>query len=247
MDSVIWWSVIIIGITAIVWLFRRSRNSRVTLPTDAGWPNYSPYKQPEINQIYNILFCDDFDHFKPQPGTSLAPWQAILFAEPVNPESVQALAADASAEGRIRALAYHWLRSNKRPVPKGILLGVIVEVPLAGGLDVIAAFSDGSVRYINQTGKLAVIEGGLPETGPIISDILGASQQVVAKIGPWDKHRLSPPKKKNIRLTFLVSDGLYFGEGPMAVMARQPMAATVIQHATKLLQVVVKAGIQRGT
>jgi hypothetical protein len=32
------------------------------------------------------------------------------------------------------------------------------------------------------------------------------SQKAVLAIGPWDKQRLQPPLKGNIRLTFLVSD-----------------------------------------
>lgn len=207
----------------------------------AGTPGYAPYKQPEINHIYNLLFCDDFEAFRPKSDSNPAPWQVTLFHTPVNPEQVRTLAEDIHAEGRIRALAYTWLRSHGHPVPKQVLLGVIVEVPLDGGLDVLAAFTDGGVRYINQTGKLAVVEGGLPETGPVVSQLLQASQSTISRIGPWEKGRLPPPKNGNIRLTFLVSDGLYFGEGPMSVMLQEPLAAPVIQQATKLLQMVVNS------
>ncbi len=210
----------------------------------AGFPGYTPYKQPEINQIYNLLFCDQPDAFRQKPGTPLAPWQTTLFHEPVDPGQVRALADDSKNEGRIRALAFNWLRAHGHSVPKGILLGVIVEVPQDGGLDVLAAFSEGGVRYINQSGKLAVVEGGLPATGPVVSQLLQASQSVISRIGPWDKQRLAPPKKGNIRLTFLVSDGVYFGEGPMSTMQREPMAGPVIQHATELLQIVVNSAVK---
>ncbi len=54
--------------------------------------------------------------------------------------------------------------------------------------------------------------------------------------------RRAPPEDDTIRLTFLVSDGLYFGEGPMTVMPHEPMAAPIIQRATELLQAVVATG-----
>ncbi|CAK6692615.1 hypothetical protein ICNINCKA_01248 [Synechococcus sp. CBW1107] len=54
--------------------------------------------------------------------------------------------------------------------------------------------------------------------------------------------RRAPPEDDTIRLTFLVSDGLYFGEGPMTGMQREPLAAPIFQRATELLQAVVAIG-----
>jgi hypothetical protein len=41
-------------------------------------------------------------------------------------------------------------------------------------------------------------------------------------------------------MTFLVSDGLYFGEGPFTLMQRDPVAAPLLKNAGELLQLVVK-------
>jgi hypothetical protein len=199
---------------------------------------FSPYSLPASNLIYNLLFCDAPVGFAPKPGQAPAPWQSVLFGEPVDPQAVSALASDPSAEGRVRALAYNWLRQHGHAVPPKQLLGVIVEVPLSGGLDVLAAFSDGAVRYINQTGHVAVFEG-VPALQPAVGALLKESQAIVDQIGPWGKDRLPPPGEGKIRLSFLVSDGLYFGEGKMAVMQREPMGAATIQRATELLQLVV--------
>jgi hypothetical protein len=40
-------------------------------------------------------------------------------------------------------------------------------------------------------------------------------------------------------LTFIVSDGLYFGEGPFAALSQDALAGPLIQQATRLLQQVV--------
>lgn len=204
----------------------------------AASPPYAPYASEAPNFIYNLLFCDDRAAFGAKPGEDPTAWQRTLFADPANISAIETLASDISEEGRIRYLAFSRLRELGKVVPPKTLLGVIVEVPLAGGLDTLAAFSEGGVRYINQSGKLVVIEG-ISSFVPMVEVLFAHSEVVVARIGPWVKPRLSPPKQDNVRLTFLVSDGLYFGEGPMAVMQRDAMAGPIIQQATRLLQAVV--------
>lgn len=203
-----------------------------------GEPPYAPYQSSAANDMYNLLYCDNPSAFKPKPGQSAVAWQATLFSEPADRSALSALAGDATQEGRVRYLAYTRLRSVGERVPAKVLLGVIVEVPLSGGLDVLAAFSEGGVRYINQTGKLAVFEG-VATLEPHVQRLFAASEAVVARIGPWEQPRRAPPKVGNIRLTFLVSDGLYFGEGTMSAMQRDAIAGPVIQRASELLQTVV--------
>ncbi len=155
------------------------------------------------------------------------------------------LSEDSSQESRIRALAYGWLRANGFEVPRHKLLGVVIEVALTEGLDVLAAFSDGGVRYINQTGRLAVVEGGRPEVQAAVARLLTASQPVIERLGPWKKQRLPPPPQGHLRLTFLVSDGLYFGNGPIDAMEREPLAALVVREGAQLLQLVVAASLDK--
>jgi len=206
-------------------------------------PPYAPYPNDAINEIYNFLFCDELTAFKPRPGQSPAAWQVTLFAEPADVSALSTLAGDASQEGRVRYLACTKLRQLGEAVPMKRLLGVIVEVPLESGLDVLAVYSEGGVRYINQTGKLAVFEG-VASLQPHVQRLLAASEAVVTGIGPWRKPRRPPPKRGNMRLTFLTSDGLCFGEGPWSAMQREATAGPVIQRATDLLQTVVRMAAQ---
>jgi len=209
--------------------------------TAGAAPPHTPYSSEAANAIYNLLFCDNPSGFLAKHGEVASPWQAALSSTPPDIEVLRALAADREQEGRVRYLAYQRLRSIGQSVPSKQLLGVIVEVPLAGGLDTLAAYSEGGVRYINQGGKIAVVEGA-STFAPLVQALFAASQPVVNAIGPWTEARRAPPDRGNIRLTFLVSDGLYFGEGPMTVMQREAMAAHVIQKATELLQAVVATG-----
>jgi hypothetical protein len=152
----------------------------------AASPPYSPYSNDAINLIYNLLFCDNISSFALTAGQMPAPWQVTLFSEPLDILALESLAADSSQEGRTRSLAYWRLRNAGMQVPKKILLGVIVEIPLAAGLDTIAAYSEGGVRYINQTGKMAVFEG-VTSLQPLVDDLFQSSQMIVEHIGPWDR------------------------------------------------------------
>ena len=108
----------------------------------------------------------------------------------------------------------------------------------------LASFSNGSARYINQTGKILIWETTDDEAAnKITNDLFAASREILTQIGPWDKPRRPPPDEGNVRITFLVSDGLYFGEGPMDVLFNDPMASPALTKATELLQYLTgKAG-----
>ncbi len=206
--------------------------------TSAAAPPYRPYSDTSANRIYNLLFCDSAADFRQKPGETPARWQSVLEAEPADPAALRALANDESEDGRARYLAYATMRRLGEPVTAKRLLGVIVEVPLPGGLDVLAAYSEGSVRYINQTGKLAFYER-VESLNPLVQKLFAASAPVVARIGPTDLPRRPPPQGEKVRITFLVSDGFYFGEGEMAPMQQDALAGPVIRRATELLQAAV--------
>ncbi|HTD22135.1 MAG TPA: hypothetical protein VK738_05755 [Terriglobales bacterium] len=197
-------------------------------------PNFTPYKNEAVNHIYNLLFCDNPEAFS-----------ATLLAENANDTELRAIAEDESQESRLRMRAYNRLREKKELVPAKKLLGVIIEVGLENGLDVLAAFPDGRARYINYSEKMSIFEASPPEVQTKIRKLLDASQPVVERIGPWEKARLAPPPMGTIRMTFLVSDGFYFGQGPLNVMQRDAMAGPVITAGVELLQAVANA--TRGT
>ncbi|MDO9599282.1 MAG: hypothetical protein Q7J47_16310 [Azoarcus sp.] len=202
-----------------------------------------PYAEAQTNLMYNLMFCDNAALFKPQTGAHAADWQAILFADRPDPGAIAGLAADEGQESRVRILAYNWLSANGRPVPGRRLLGVVVEVPVQGGLDTLAVYPDGRIRYINHSGKMALFDAVPSEVATKIAELMASSQLAVDRLNPWNKPRL-PASKENVRMSFLASDGLYFGEGPFAAMEREPMAAPILMRASELLQFVVKVGVK---
>jgi hypothetical protein len=111
-----------------------------------------PYKDPSVNEIYELLFCDDIELYKKgNKQTHDYPWN-ILLSNTINDNDLQKIIEDKGIEKRIKILAYKKLSVS--PQIKKKLLAVIVEVGLDNGLDVLASFGDGTARYINQTGKM---------------------------------------------------------------------------------------------
>ena len=202
---------------------------------------FSPYEDTAANFIYNLLFCDRRESFRARQGERSTDWQRVLFTEPPEVLGLKMLADNASEEGRHRYLAFARLREAGAPVTPKILLGVIVEMALPDGLDALAAYSDGGVRYINHSGKMVIVEG-VDDFRPLVHRLFQAAQPVVARIGPWDQPRRPPPVRGNARLTFLVSDGLYFGEAQAEVFQRDALAGPVLREATQLLLKVVASG-----
>ena len=206
-------------------------------PLPAETSSIDPYKDSSVNLIYNLLFCDNLNLYKkntPQPYTY--PFN-IIFSETSSITDLQKVIDDKNSDPRVKVLAYNILLARGHNPNKKELLAVIVEVGLDNGLDVLASFNNGTARYINYTGKVLVWETTNDEAAnKITSDLFTSSQTIVNKIGPWDKPRRPNPTKGNVRISFLVSDGLYFGEGPMNVLFNDPMAKPALGKATELMQ-----------
>ena len=196
---------------------------------------YDPYRGKPGAGLYDLLFADDGAAF-------LA--TGIAYGPEAGPDALHALAFDADAESRIRAIAFRslrfvgWAPSTAEALP---LLGVIVEVGLAEGLDTLAAYVDRRVRYVNHAGPIVVVESR-DAADAETEGLLAAAEPVAMAIGPWTQARRPPPADGVVRLSFLVGDELRFGEGPVEVIAADPVAAPVFTAATRLLARLAQLG-----
>jgi hypothetical protein len=191
-----------------------------------------PYQGEELNLVYRLLFCDD-----PQLVSAGAA-SASLFGAAPDPHVVQTIGEDPAEESRVRLLAWHWLRAAGQPVASRELLGVIVEVPLEGGLDTLAAYADGSARYINHTGRVAVFDGAPEEVAQQAKVLVHSAIPLAAK-GPV-KHRAAAPAPGNLRMSLLGADGMHVRDGTFSDISRDKLAAPVLQQAQRLLDLVVR-------
>ena len=117
-------------------------------------------------------------------------------------------------------------------------------MPLHGGIDTLAIYLDHRLRYINHTGKMAIFESTPSPLSAGVDDVVSASQFVVNRYGPWDRVRKAPPTGDLTRMTFLVSDGLYFGEGHASDLLRDRFAAPVLSAVGRLMPLLVDEALR---
>ena len=205
----------------------------------SGWnpvvEGYRPYADEACNLLYNQSFCDKPAAFR-RTASAESTESSVVLAEQPDVEALRALANDPQAASRVRALAFGRLRTLGQAVPPRLLLGTVVELGLPGGLDVLAAYPDGCVWYLNHKELIAQFDPVPSGWMPAVRRLLAASQGAVERIGPWLQPRIAPPTEGTVRMSFVVSDGLYFGQGPMAVMERDEMAKPIIAASIALLQ-----------
>jgi hypothetical protein len=188
------------------------------------------------------------------PDPIMPPWDLFVSARShlaagnsdVAKECWQSILKQPGLEARMYLQAWHFLRQQGKIPPPEVakqVLGVVVEVGMRGGFDLLAAYRDYSARYYNYSKGGIVWEHPDDSLNSNIDQLLAASQLVVDKIGPWDKPRPLAPSGNVTRLNFLTPSGLHFGQGPMAALARDPLAGGVINSATILMKALIaKAG-----
>jgi len=141
-------------------------------------------------------------------------------------------------ESRHYVQAWNFLRGLgvNPPADKAkTVYGVVVEVGLQQGADIVAAYSDGTARYLNFSGAGEIWERPNDSLDVEIKALLNAGQAVANMIGPWDKERPEAPTHGNVRLNMLTPSGLHFGYGGFETLAKDPMGAALIDPATQLM------------
>lgn len=195
---------------------------------------YTPYSSPALNRIYDMIFCDELSSFSVSDEMKENyPWSKLYKSR--DAEGLLELYRDRQLETRIRLLASRILLRQGGTIPQKDLLGVVIEVGMEQGLDVLAAYQDGSARYINYSGSMIVWESRTNTSDQLIQNLFRVSAEVVRQIGPWEGNRPAPPTAGGARINFLVSDGLYFGQASLAQLTSDALAGTVMEAATRLM------------
>lgn len=145
-------------------------------------------------------------------------------------------------ESRHHLQAWTFLRAQGEQPPDSHakhVLGVVVEMGLPEGLDLLAAYEDGSARYYNHAGGGVVLDEPPEELARSIEALLGVASEVVVQLGPWEAERPEPPTADRARLSFLTPSGLHFGEGGVETLEADPLGGPVLARTTELLSQLV--------
>jgi hypothetical protein len=163
-------------------------------------------------------------------------------------EAWKSIAALPGLESRHHAQAWHFLRQAgvAPPTAEGKrVLGVVVEVGMETGEDLVAAYADGSARYFNFSGAAVIWERPEASLDVSVQAMVGAGQVLAGKIGPWTGPRPPPVKRGEVRVNLLTPSGLHFGQGPFDALARDQLGGPVIFHAQHLMQALIAKSEQR--
>lgn len=154
----------------------------------------------------------------------------------------RSIAHDSQLESRHNLQAWHFLRlAGVQPLVEEAaqLLGVMAEVAVGREHDLLVAYADGTARYLNHAGGVAVIDdvmlGGLSEA---VQTWLGVGQRLAGIVGLWDKAILPPLPPGQTRILMLTPGGFRFGQGPDAALRSDPAGSDFLQAATRVLLVV---------
>ena len=123
--------------------------------------------------------------------------------------------------------------------------GIVIEVPVSGGIDVLAGYADGTARYINHSGKIIVWD--LPDA--LVLDLI---RKLLECAGILDAPRLSNSAARStsevVRVTLLTCGGnrtLYIpmqslGSGPIKQLLSRggQLMATLIKRTETMNQLI---------
>jgi len=213
--------------------------------------NGAPKQRPPI-ALRDTLFGDlPLDQW-PQDTLhgDIFPWSAFVSARVALASGNTAAAIDLwkkiaetpELESRHAVQAWNFLRAQGCEPAEEIasqVLGIVVEVGMPEGLDLLAAYADHSARYYNYSGSSVVWDYPDTSLDARIEQLLAASAEIVAQIGPWDDERPAAPQEGYARLSFLTPSGLHFGEGPMDVLSQDPLGMKVFGLAADLMQALI--------
>jgi hypothetical protein len=199
------------------------------------------------NEVRDGLFCDvPLDAYSAN-ASEKEPWGSFVRARTALAGSDVDGACAAlieitrmqDVESRHHLQAWRFLRELGRAPGRDIekqVLGVVVEVGMEGGLDLLAAYADRTVRYYNYSGAAAVWERPNDSLDGAVDAVLEAARSTVAHIGPWEGPRRPSPPRGIVRLNMLTPMGLCFGEGPFELLDRDPLGRPLLQAATSLMR-----------
>jgi hypothetical protein len=180
------------------------------------------------------------------------PWESFVksreFSADGNNErakqTLQEILSMDDLESRHYLQAWHFLRAlGEQPPPDEAkhLYGVVTEVALDEGVDVVAAYEDHTARYINYSGAGVVWEHPNDSLNQLIDDLLIAGRRIVEQIGPWEGPRPPSPPAGQARISMLVPLGLHFGQASYEILSREQTGGPVLNAGFRLMQGLIEA------
>jgi hypothetical protein len=146
-------------------------------------------------------------------------------------------------EARLYLQAWHSLRSLEvfpSPEEARVVQGMVVEVGLEQGLDIVAAYVDGSARYFNFSGAAIIWDIPDAEIDSLIHELLSVGQGIVDVTEPWDGPKPLAPPVGMVRINMLTFGGLHFSQGPFSTLSRDALGGLALRGAFDLMRALIE-------
>jgi tetratricopeptide (TPR) repeat protein len=203
-------------------------------------------KENNFQEAYDILqSAPDKNRANPYRSLALAFAQQRLGNVEESKQTLRQLAKRAEIESRIRLWAWKALRNmGEEPDVDTMyqVLGVIIEVhlPEEDGVDTLAAYSDGSARYINYSGKIIIWDREEGELADLARQVVRNAQTIVRDF-PIGQPGL-PIKANNIRINLLTPGGTRVSEDSATSVRQQTsVMSPIFSVGTDLLEAILAA------
>ncbi len=196
-----------------------------------------------------LLYGDRSVDEWPAPGTVAdgEPWRSFVRARELQRSGEEHAAVEiwsdiatrGETESRHVLQAWHFLRAagvSPAPESASYVLAAVAEISVKPGHDLLVAYRDGGIRYLNQSGNVAVVEG--------IADLalteaarawLAVADELASTVGVWDQPQLPPLPSGDSRIMMLTPEGPRFGQGPDSLLGTDAGAAAFLSAATNVL------------
>lgn len=212
-----------------------------------------PPSKPQFT-VRDTLFGDmPITEWPGDPNTTAGPWVSFVEARKSLDAgdkasaiaTLQKITEMPDLEPRHYLQAWHFLHQlgvNPPSDKAKFVYGVVVEVGMKNGADIVAAYSNYTARYLHHTGGGVVWERPDNSLDAEMGALLKAGQAVASRIGPWEEARPSAPRADHVRLNMLTPSGLHFGYGAWETLSKEPMGKAIIDPATQLMLSLTKKG-----
>ena len=155
-------------------------------------------------------------------------------------QSLTAIVATPGLESRHYLQARHFLAQlGVEPENAIEVYGLVAEVSMDQGLDLLAVYADHSARYYNYTGSGIIWDQPDVEIGAKIDAIIQQGEHIIQFIGPWTAARPAAPVTGNARINILTSNGLYFGEAGQMVLFKDAMAGKTMYAMLDMMETLI--------
>ena len=159
------------------------------------------------------------------------------------------ITATPGLESRHYLQAWHFLhRLGVNPPAEAArkVYGVVIDVHLENGLELVAAYADHSARYINYSGGGVIWEAPDASLNAQIDALLQACTVAAAQIPPLDNIHPNPPKDVDaVQICILTPSGIHHGYGTWDGWAKNELGGPIVASATSLMKSMVEKNASR--